>query len=51
MQDRGLRPYYDYMPYFLCECFEGGAFSSFFIGGDVELKEWISEGGRMRIFI
>lgn len=43
MQRRGDKPYYDYMPYFLSECFENGDFSFYFTGGDEELKEWIRE--------
>ena len=43
MQRRGDKPYYDYMPYFLSECFEDGDFSSYFTSGDQELKEWIQE--------
>lgn len=40
MQKRGKKPYYDYMPYFLYECFEGGDFSSAFMD-DEDLRTWI----------
>lgn len=40
MQSRGAAPYYDYMPYFLSECFAPGAFSKYF-QGDSDLTEWI----------
>lgn len=43
MQRRSQKPYYDYMPYFLSECFEDGEFSSYFTDGDEELKAWIQE--------
>lgn len=39
-QNRGNEPYWDYMPYYLFECFEGGYFSSAF-SSDAELKNWI----------
>lgn len=39
-QERGKKPYYDYMPYFLFECFEGGDFSQAF-SSDIDLKNWI----------
>lgn len=42
MQSRGLKPYYDYMPYFLYECFDNGNFSQYF-HGNKELLEWISD--------
>lgn len=42
LQKRGSKPYYDYMPYFLYECFEGGAFSWAFSTDDV-LKEWLAK--------
>ena len=37
---RSDKPYYDYTPYFLFECFEGGDFSEHFKGDD-DLKQWI----------
>lgn len=37
---RGKEPYWDYVPYFLRECFEGGDFAYAFGGGN-ELREWI----------
>lgn len=37
---RGRNPYKDYMPYFLKECFAGGAFASFF-SGDEDFISWI----------
>lgn len=40
MQRKGEEPYYDYMPHFLYECFQGGNFSEYF-AGDNDLKEWI----------
>ena len=40
LQNRGLKPYYDYMPYFLIECFKEGDFSKAF-ENDEGLKEWI----------
>lgn len=40
MQSRGGKPYYDYMPYFLFECFDNGAFSRCFTG-NCDLIEWI----------
>lgn len=39
---RGGEPYYDYTPYFLYECFEGGDFSHYF-ADDNALKLWIIE--------
>lgn len=39
---RGREPYYDYTPYFLYECFEGGDFSHHFTD-DSALKQWIIE--------
>lgn len=42
MQSRGKSPYYDYMPYFLYECFDKGKFSVCFKEGNAELKEWIN---------
>ena len=39
---RGREPYYDYTPYFLYECFEGGDFSHHFTD-DIALKQWIIE--------
>ncbi|HFI0231818.1 TPA: hypothetical protein ACGOXG_001719 [Streptococcus suis] len=40
LQKRGTRPYYDYMPYFLYECFEGGIFHKAF-GSDKNFVSWI----------
>lgn len=37
---RGFAPFYDYMPYFLLECFEGGRFAKFFGSEDI-LCEWV----------
>lgn len=42
LQSRGGKPYYDYMPYFLYECFRGGDFHNAF-GSDEKVCEWISE--------
>jgi len=42
MQKRGKAPYYDYMPYFLNECFEGGEFYKAFMSED-KLIEWLEE--------
>ncbi|WP_019156945.1 hypothetical protein [Robertmurraya massiliosenegalensis] len=39
---RGLPPYYDYMPHFLHECFQGGSFAkAMYFSNDDELVEWI----------
>lgn len=38
---RGKKPYYDYMPYFLYECFEGGAFSEAFENNNEKAINWI----------
>ena len=43
MQSRGLKPYYDYMPYFLYECFDNGKFSQYFKGGNQDLIKWIND--------
>lgn len=40
LQVRGMAPYYDYMPYFLLECFVGGNFHEVF-GTDEKLIAWI----------
>lgn len=40
MQRKGKKPYYDYMPHFLYECFQDGYFCGYF-AGDNDLKEWI----------
>jgi hypothetical protein len=40
---RGWAPYYDYMPYFLVECFENGAFSKYFDHDEEKLKKWIEQ--------
>ncbi|MHB8063117.1 MAG: hypothetical protein ACYDG2_10870 [Ruminiclostridium sp.] len=37
---RGSKPYYDYMPHFLNDCFQGGNFSKYF-SNDEELQKWI----------
>lgn len=42
MQKRGGRPYYDYMPYFLYECFDKGNFSEAFESDQV-LIQWIED--------
>ena len=39
--ERGSKPYYDYMPHFLYDCFQGGDFSRCFCNNDEELKKWI----------
>lgn len=41
--ERGKKPYYDYMPYFLLECFDGGNFSKYFSNDNEKLKKWIVE--------
>jgi hypothetical protein len=38
---RGSKPYYDYRPHFLYDCFQGGNFSKYFSNNNVELKKWI----------
>lgn len=48
MQYRGSKPYYDYMPYFLHECFDDGVFSKYF-PHDGELEEWI-KNEKLHIF-
>lgn len=40
---RGSKPYYDYMPHFLQDCFQGGSFSKYFGNSDEKLHEWIKE--------
>jgi len=40
LQQKGQKPYFDYMPYFLYECFQYGKFSSAFKKDEI-LKEWI----------
>ena len=42
LQSRGKKPYFDYMPYFLYECFMGGDFHKAF-GSDEKVCEWIRE--------
>lgn len=42
LQRRGGKLYYDYMPYFLIECFEGGYFHEAF-GNDKSVVEWIKK--------
>lgn len=46
---RGERPYNDYMPYFLSECFEGGAFASYF-ENDEDFIKWIQREKLQRFF-
>ena len=41
LQERGSAPYYDYMPYFLFECFKGGDFCKYFHYSNEELIDWI----------
>lgn len=41
LQQKGKKPYFDYMPHFLYECFQRGKFSSAFEKNDEILKEWI----------
>lgn len=48
MQSRGGPPYWDYMPYFLYECYKGGAFSQYFTD-DQEFIAWI-EDQNLRMF-
>ena len=40
LQSRGCKPYYDYMPYFLRDCFENGKFHKAF-GSDEKVCEWV----------
>ncbi|CAI3410142.1 hypothetical protein CIRMBP1320_01024 [Enterococcus cecorum] len=40
LQKRGGKPYFDYMPYFLYECFEGGDFFGYF-GADKKFIQWV----------
>ena len=42
MQKRGNDPYWDYVPYFLYACFEGGEFYKVF-GSNEKLINWIKE--------
>lgn len=42
MQKRGSTPYYDYMPYFLSECFEGGEFFRAF-KTEEDFIQWIGK--------
>ncbi|MGN0505503.1 MAG: hypothetical protein ACI4FZ_03025 [Lachnospiraceae bacterium] len=42
MKKRASSPYYDYMPYFLYECFKGGEFFSAF-KTEEQVKKWILE--------
>lgn len=39
---RGLEPYYDYMPYFLYECFKGGDFAIYFSSDD-SFREFVKK--------
>lgn len=39
---RKQEPFYDYMPYFLHECFEGGTFAKYF-KDDADFAEWVKE--------
>lgn len=43
MQSRGSEPYYDYMPYFLYECFDNGVFSQYFNRDNSDLIKWIND--------
>ena len=40
--ERGQKPYYDYMPYFLDECFKGGHFAKYFSSDD-SFREFVKE--------
>lgn len=40
---RGMGPYYDYIPYFLEQSFEGGDFSSSFENNNIVFIEWIKK--------
>lgn len=40
---RGMGPYYDYIPYFLEQSFEGGDFSSSFENNNIIFIEWIKK--------
>ncbi len=40
---RGSKPYFDYMPHFLHECFQGGDFGKEYFSNDNELEKWIDE--------
>ncbi|MDF2944391.1 MAG: hypothetical protein K0S01_3249 [Herbinix sp.] len=42
-RERGKKPYYDYMPYFLYECLQGGDFSFVFENDDKQFIKWISD--------
>ena len=46
---RGKEPFYDYIPYFLHECFSGGKFSVAF-NSDEELKKWIQKESLEMLF-
>ena len=39
---RNQEPFYDYMPYFLYECFEGGRFAQYFASHE-KFKTWVKE--------
>lgn len=41
IQSRGFAPYYDYMPWFLYECFDNGEFSKYFDNDNAILIHWI----------
>ena len=49
LQKRGKKPYYDYMPRFLYECFIGGDFCSAF-KNDEELIDWIKKEDLISFF-
>lgn len=48
MQKRGNKPYWDYMPYFLYACFDGGEFYKAF-GSKEKLTKWIKEN-KLEVF-
>ncbi len=50
LQARGGKPYFDYMPYFLRECFSDGAFSIHFKNGELTLLEWIEKENLQMFF-
>ncbi len=49
MQFRGSKPYYDYVPYFLYECFANGNFSKGF-NSDETLVKWIEDESLIMFF-
>jgi len=40
---RGSKPYFDYIPYYLLECFEGGDFAYAFKNNDKQLHDWLND--------